>query len=381
VCRCYCPPTRVADILTCEKAPARLREGNAAPRPLRRRSPAALVPMLLALATPDDSVRDAANIHGEGRDAFPLPLQHRTLGAGTVWIRYCYEGGKLTRDGRLERLELPPAAEDPSVLPASVVLDHLQRSGVDFSRYVAHAYDPQLEAWAPLKDDMSLKLDGDGPRRCDVQMLRVRDRAGQTQVPFRSSHTFSIGIVGCKAQTNLGILWRGAYQMGADEVFVVGGRFLSKKKRNDKMLRVKQNRGHVMAGDESVPLREFADWNEFAAQMPQVPLVAVEMGGEALQDFEHPRHAIYVLGSEDNGIPESVLRACDYHVALPSVGALWSPINCPCLNRLWARPRRPRHSRRPRSRPRPRPRRTAPHACRARAHTHTHTHTQGALCP
>ena len=47
-------------------------------------------------------------------------------------------------------------------------------------------------------------------------------------------------------------------------------------------------------------------------------LVAVEMGGEPLHTFEHPERAVYVLGSEDNGLPEAVLRACHRHVALPS---------------------------------------------------------------
>ena len=49
--------------------------------------------------------------------------------------------------------------------------------------------------------------------------------------------------------------------------FVIGERFRSesKKRRNDKMLRIKQNRGHVMAGDTTVPLNEFADWNAFAS--------------------------------------------------------------------------------------------------------------------
>ena len=62
--------------------------------------------------------------------------------------------------------------------------------------------------------------------------------------------------------------------------------------------------------------------NSFAASVPQATaLVAVEMGGSPLQDFRHPKHATYILGSEDSGLPEAVTRACDYHVALPSVRA------------------------------------------------------------
>jgi tRNA G18 (ribose-2'-O)-methylase SpoU len=43
------------------------------------------------------------------------------------------------------------------------------------------------------------------------------------------------------------------------------------------------------------------------------------MGGVPLEDFEHPDRAVYVLGSEDTGLPESVVRACALHVSLPSV--------------------------------------------------------------
>ena len=48
-------------------------------------------------------------------------------------------------------------------------------------------------------------------------------------------------------------------------------------------------------------------------------LVAVEMGGEPLHSFEHPERAVYLLGSEDNGLPDAVVRACHRHVTLPAV--------------------------------------------------------------
>ena len=43
------------------------------------------------------------------------------------------------------------------------------------------------------------------------------------------------------------------------------------------------------------------------------------VGGVPLEEFEHPERAVYVLGSEDTGLPESVVRACALHVSLPSV--------------------------------------------------------------
>ena len=42
------------------------------------------------------------------------------------------------------------------------------------------------------------------------------------------------------------------------------------------------------------------------------------MGGEDLVTFEHPERAVYLLGAEDAGLPDAVVRACHRHVALPS---------------------------------------------------------------
>ena len=62
-----------------------------------------------------------------------------------------------------------------------------------------------------------------------------------------------------------------------------------------------------------------ADWNAFAAASPYGAMwVAVEMGGEPLEHFEHPERAVYILGAEDAGLPEAVVRACHRVVALPS---------------------------------------------------------------
>ena len=43
------------------------------------------------------------------------------------------------------------------------------------------------------------------------------------------------------------------------------------------------------------------------------------MGGVPLSQFKHPRNAIYILGSEDHGVPKNVLRACREVVSLEAV--------------------------------------------------------------
>jgi tRNA C32,U32 (ribose-2'-O)-methylase TrmJ len=43
------------------------------------------------------------------------------------------------------------------------------------------------------------------------------------------------------------------------------------------------------------------------------------MGGVSLADFKHPPRAVYVLGSEDNGLPNAVREACQHIVTIPAV--------------------------------------------------------------
>jgi tRNA G18 (ribose-2'-O)-methylase SpoU len=62
------------------------------------------------------------------------------------------------------------------------------------------------------------------------------------------------------------------------------------------------------------------DWESFAKASPHGAVwVAVEMGSGSvpLQDFVHPPRAVYVLGSEDNGLNRPIVEACQCHVSLP----------------------------------------------------------------
>ena len=43
------------------------------------------------------------------------------------------------------------------------------------------------------------------------------------------------------------------------------------------------------------------------------------MGGTPLEEFIHPRNAIYILGSEDHGVPKAVVRGCREVVSLECV--------------------------------------------------------------
>ena len=238
-----------------------------------------------------DGSAAAAALHGSGSRAFPVPLEHLVSAEGEngLWIRYCYDGGKLARDGRLVHLPLAASDVADGRVNATIVLDQLRREGVDLERVSPLAFDSLLDSWAPLQPGTRLRLRShQGPRRVDVKLMRTRRVSASHCLATPADSLFTIGIMGGKVEKNIGTLWRSGFQMGADSVFVIGERFRSesKKRRNDKMLRIKQNRGHVMAGDTTVPLNEFADWNAFAsaALASESSLVAIEMGGTLASD-------------------------------------------------------------------------------------------------
>jgi tRNA G18 (ribose-2'-O)-methylase SpoU len=118
---------------------------------------------------------------------------------------------------------------------------------------------------------------------------------------------FEIGIFHNKTPSNLGTLWRSAYQLGAAGIFTIGKRYS------------KQGSDTVKAW-RHVPMREYTDFDHFLSCQPlDCLLVAIEMGGKPLTDFSHPERAIYLLGAEDHGLPESVLSKCNNIVSIESI--------------------------------------------------------------
>lgn len=228
------------------------------------------------------------------------PLQPRRAADAAVWLRYFYEGGTLTRDGRL--LELRSTATGAAVIAA------LRHEGVDTERWRPHCYDAALGGWSELTEQTTFETGGEAAARIDVQL--AASAVAAEEAPGASEEWpegfFTCGVMGLKNEVNLGTLWRSAFQLGAAGMFVIGAR-------------------HTQSSDvtrawQRVPFVQHPDWNAFAAAQPHgAQWVAVEMGGEPLDTFEHPERAVYLLGSEDNGLPDSVVRACHRHVALPTV--------------------------------------------------------------
>jgi len=121
---------------------------------------------------------------------------------------------------------------------------------------------------------------------------------------------FGIGIYAPKYEVNIGTLWRSAYQLGATFIFTIGGRWRRQSSDTTKT--------HL-----HIPLFHYADWSQFSALRPRdCPLVGVEMGGRNLSTFAHPQRALYLLGAEDNGLPNLVQEQCQHIVSLEAVRLL-----------------------------------------------------------
>ena len=118
---------------------------------------------------------------------------------------------------------------------------------------------------------------------------------------------FEIGIFQPKHWENVGTLWCTAWQLGAAGIFTIG----------DKPLRQTTD---VLRVDKRIPLRCYEDFDAFLAARPQgAQLIGIEMGGEALSTFTHPVRAVYLLGSEVNGLPKEVISKCEHVLEIESV--------------------------------------------------------------
>ncbi len=113
-----------------------------------------------------------------------------------------------------------------------------------------------------------------------------------------------IGIERSKTPQNVGTLWRSAFCLGADFIFVIGRRY------------PKQCTDTVQAY-KHIPYFEFKDFEDFKSHIPfDCPVVGVELTENAkpLETFCHPERAIYLLGPEDGSISAKALSVCHHKV-------------------------------------------------------------------
>lgn len=122
----------------------------------------------------------------------------------------------------------------------------------------------------------------------------------------------AIGVFRGKTEHNLGTLWRSAYILGASYIFTVDNRY---KKQSSDVLRTWAR----------IPLFHYKNFDELLHNIPyDCRLVGIEMDEKAtfLHDFQHPKRAIYLLGAENDGLPQEVRDKCHFLVKLPGNSSL-----------------------------------------------------------
>lgn len=247
-----------------------------------------------------------------------------------VTCRFFYEGGTVAQ-GRL--CSVPTSMSGEYVLGLDV-LRALDGEGVDLTRFFACCYESKESGggWLPLLRDgvSTVHADNDvllpvptasSAPRIDVKLVRrhvttrdaaLADAAASPTSMLPSKGHFSIGIVQAKSKDNVGTLWRSAYQLGASFIFTIAKRYRETSTSG--------RAGDTLDAALRIPLFELDDWTSFAAHCSpkDAEWVAVEMSGVPLDEFEHPKQAVYLLGAEDMGVPASILQDCQHVVSLSS---------------------------------------------------------------
>jgi len=109
---------------------------------------------------------------------------------------------------------------------------------------------------------------------------------------------FGIGIYHTKTDTNVGTLWRSAHNFGADFIFTIGRRY--KKQVSD-----------TTKATKHIPLYEYSSFEDFKKNLPngcQMVFIEQTEGSRDLKDSTHPLSAVYILGAEDYGVPDDLMK-------------------------------------------------------------------------
>lgn len=119
---------------------------------------------------------------------------------------------------------------------------------------------------------------------------------------------FGIGVYHPKTVTNIGTMWRSAFNFGAAFIFVIGRRY-------------KFQPSDTLDTPKHIPLYDYETFEDFRKNRPRDNfLIGVEQSEQSidLKTFEHPERGIYILGAEDNGLPNEILDRCNKVISIDS---------------------------------------------------------------
>jgi tRNA(Leu) C34 or U34 (ribose-2'-O)-methylase TrmL len=111
---------------------------------------------------------------------------------------------------------------------------------------------------------------------------------------------------------NVGMCVRLASCFGMQQVWYTGDRVRMEIERRGKLPREERMKGYKEV--------EIIQYDRPMDQFEGCTPVAVEVNpnSERLQDFVHPKNAVYVFGPEDGSIPSTIMRHCHRFVIIPT---------------------------------------------------------------
>lgn len=130
--------------------------------------------------------------------------------------------------------------------------------------------------------------------------------------PLSDEQFFGIGVYQPKTIHNIGTLWRSAYILGAQFIFIVEGKYNGQTSDTEKTW-------------SKIPFYKYDDLEHMYNSLPHATqLVGAEMSENStpIRTFAHPKRAAYLLGAEDNGLPQFVIDKCHKLVQLPGLTSL-----------------------------------------------------------
>ncbi len=117
---------------------------------------------------------------------------------------------------------------------------------------------------------------------------------------------FGIALYQPKKDVNYGSLLRTAQILEASFIALIDGRY-------------QRQASDTYGAAHHVPLFEYDCFDQFYANLPRsCQLVGVERAERSvdLKEFKHPLSAVYLLGSENDGLPPRIQERCHHLVQL-----------------------------------------------------------------
>lgn len=219
--------------------------------------------------------------------------------------------------------------DDEKHVAASITsIQKLIAEQIDLSVYEPHVYNGIAECFIPITSISSETLEAErgpslhGVPRIDVKLVTRRGAASSltpgdiasrlicnSSAAGLTSSWFGIGILRGKTAANHGSLWRSALQFGAALTFTIGRRYERRV----------EGCADVYKTLRQIPYIPYPDVAAFMAMAPfDAKIIVVEYGGTNLINFSHPKRALYVLGSEDAGVPPALVARAHAHVSVPT---------------------------------------------------------------